>query len=143
MAPGIVAFHSDENYQVEWSYIEEEEKDVEEKKFTEWFGIAREEIDWRPFVDQKKCIGCGFCVTACGRGVYRFDYKNKVPKVAFPSHCMVACTTCMNLCPSEAIRFTEGGESIRGKVQEIVKRFNVLAKARRLLQNSKEELSAG
>ncbi len=116
---------------------------MEEKKFTEWFGIARDKIDWRPWVNEEKCIGCGFCVTACGRGVYRFDYENKVPKVMFPSRCMVACTTCMSLCPSEAIRFTEDEETVREKVRKIVKQFNVLAKAKKVLQSRKDELNAG
>lgn len=116
---------------------------MEERKFTEWFGIARDEIDWSPSVEKGKCIGCGVCATACGRGVYRFDYENKVPRVAFPSRCMVACTTCMSLCPSGAIRFTEGEETVREKAQKILKQFNVLAKAKKQLQNKKEELSAG
>lgn len=116
---------------------------MEEKKFTEWFGIAREEIDWHPWVDEETCIGCGFCVTACSRGVFRFDYGKKVPRVAFPSRCMVACITCMNLCPSEAIRFTEGDETVRERAEKIVKQFNVLAKAKKQLQSRKEELSAG
>ncbi len=70
-----------------------------------WHGIPREEIDWFPRVDEDACIGCGTCVTGCGRGVYRFDFDRKKTVVAEPMHCMVACMTCANTCPTGAISF--------------------------------------
>ncbi len=50
-----------------------------------WHGISRETIAWNPTVDEKKCIGCGICVTGCGRKVYGFDYERKKPVVLRPS----------------------------------------------------------
>ena len=46
-----------------------------------WHGIPREEIDWHPAVEEDLCIGCGLCVTGCGRMVYRFDYEKKTDRL--------------------------------------------------------------
>lgn len=75
-------------------------------KFTKpWHGVPRESIDWHPTVNEDACIGCGTCVTGCGRLVYRFDYERKKPMVVDPLNCMVGCTTCANTCPTHAISF--------------------------------------
>ena len=79
---------------------------VPEVNFTKpWHGIAREEIDWHPNIDEDACIGCGTCVTGCSRKVYRFDFLHKKAVVADPLNCMVACMTCANTCPTSAISF--------------------------------------
>ncbi|MDA8074610.1 MAG: FAD-binding oxidoreductase [Actinomycetota bacterium] len=70
-----------------------------------WHGIPREEIEWHPSVDDDACIGCGTCVTGCSRKVYRFDFARKKAVVADPLNCMVACMTCANTCPTNAISF--------------------------------------
>lgn len=70
-----------------------------------WHGVPRESIDWHPTVNDDACIGCGTCVTGCGRLVYRFDYERKKPVVVDPLNCMVGCTTCANTCPTHAISF--------------------------------------
>jgi CDP-4-dehydro-6-deoxyglucose reductase len=49
-----------------------------------WHGIPREEINCHPEVDEDLCIGCGLCVTGCGRMVYRYDYEKKKPVVSAP-----------------------------------------------------------
>ena len=108
--------------------------------FDKWCGIDRKTIQWNPVVDESKCVGCGLCVTTCGRGVYRYDFENSKSKVVEPSHCMVACNTCANLCPAGAISFTEG-ETPREKAQKIVQKQNVVKFARIQLENRKEELS--
>jgi len=38
--------------------------------FDTWCGIDRKTIQWNPVVDESKCVGCGLCVTTCGRKVY-------------------------------------------------------------------------
>jgi len=54
------------------------------QKFDKWHGIDRKKIDWYPVIDEKKCIGCGMCVTTCSRGVYKYDFKNRKAKVVNP-----------------------------------------------------------
>ncbi len=113
---------------------------AEDKKFSEWHGVPRDKIKWNPEVNEKKCIGCGMCVTTCGRGVFKFDYENRKAKVVNPNNCMVACQTCANLCPAGAISFAKEGETTREKAQRIVKETNVLPKVKEELEKRKEEL---
>ena len=100
-----------------------------------WHGISRETIVWNPTVDGKKCIGCGMCVTGCGRKVYGFDYERKKPVVLRPSNCMVACVTCANTCLQEAISFPP----VEG-VRELIRKEKVLARAMDELKERREEL---
>ena len=78
-----------------------------------WHGVPREEIPWYPVIDVDARIGCGTCVTSCGRDVYRFDFEAKKAVVANPMNCMVACQTCANTCPSRAISFPAEDEILR------------------------------
>jgi len=110
-----------------------------DEKFAKWHGIPREKIDWHPVIDKSKCIGCGLCATTCGRGVYRYDYKNKKSRVVNPFNCLVGCQTCSNLCPSETIGFAEG-ETTREKSQKIVREFQILPKIKTELEKRKDEL---
>ena len=112
---------------------------MENKKFSEWHGIEREKINWHPEVDENKCIGCGFCVTTCGRGVYKYDYEKKKSNVVNPKNCMVACQTCANLCPATAIHFAEDNAT-REKAQEIIKEFEILPQIKIELEKRKHEL---
>lgn len=59
-----------------------------------WHQIPRGEIAWHPTVIEDRGIGCGLCVTSCGRNVYSFDYDTNKPFVQSPQMCMVGCTTC-------------------------------------------------
>ena len=110
-------------------------------QFGKWYGIERKKIDWYPVIDESKCIGGGLCVTTGGRGVYKFDYKNKKSKVVNPLNCMVAGQTCANLCPVGAISFVKKEETTREKAQKIVREFKVLLKVKNELESRKDELS--
>lgn len=70
-----------------------------------WHNIPRDKIKWHPIVDEDVCIGCGTCVTGCGRLVYLFDFNAKKAKVENPLNCLVGCVTCANTCPTKAISF--------------------------------------
>ncbi len=70
-----------------------------------WHGIPREEIPWFPTVDAEACIGCQLCFVTCGRGVYEMDAR--VANVAKGLSCMVGCSTCAAVCPTQAISFPE------------------------------------
>ena len=72
-----------------------------------WYGIPRQSISWNPTINPSACIGCGTCVTTCGRQVYRFVFAEKKAVVVNPNQCMVGCTTCGNLCPTHAISFPD------------------------------------
>ena len=106
---------------------------------SQWHGVDRNKIDWKPTVNESKCIGCGLCVTTCGRGVYKYDYKNKKTKVVNPYHCVVACQTCANLCPAKAIIFAEN-DATREKAQKIVRKTKILGKVKIELEERKDEL---
>ena len=68
-----------------------------------WHGIPREQIPWFPTVDGEACIGCSLCFVTCGRGVY--EMEGRVAVVARGMDCMVGCSTCAAVCPTEAISF--------------------------------------
>jgi NAD-dependent dihydropyrimidine dehydrogenase PreA subunit len=74
----------------------------DDKKKT-WHGIAREEIPWLPTVDAESCIGCQLCYVTCGRGVY--EMHEGVAVATEPMECAVGCSTCGNICPTNAISF--------------------------------------
>ncbi len=102
-----------------------------------WHGIDREAIVWHPTVDEKKCIGCGMCVTGCGRKVYGFDYDKKKPVVLRPVNCMVACVTCANTCLQEAINFPPVEQ-----VRELIRKEKLLVRSKEELTMRREELKA-
>jgi CDP-4-dehydro-6-deoxyglucose reductase len=99
-----------------------------------WHGIPREEIDWHPEVDEELCIGCGLCVTGCGRMVYRFDYEKKKPVVFAPLNCMVACVTCFNTCPQHAISFPSVST-----IHKWIKKHKLIQKTREELDSNREK----
>jgi len=108
-------------------------------QFAKWHGVDRIAIDWQPNIDESKCVGCGLCVTTCGRKVYKFDYENKKSKAVNPKNCLVACQTCSNLCPAGAITFSEGANT-REKAQKIVRNTDILPAVQKELETRKEEL---
>ena len=70
-----------------------------------WHGIPREEVPWLPSVDAEACIGCQLCYVTCGRGVYEMREGVAVAVAVAAMECMVGCSTCGNVCPTNAISF--------------------------------------
>jgi NAD-dependent dihydropyrimidine dehydrogenase PreA subunit len=99
-----------------------------------WHGIPREDIDWYPTVVIERCIGCGLCVTSCGRGVYTFDYENKKAVVANPLQCMVGCSTCGTICSQDAIEFPS-----QGYMRYLIKEKKLLRLTKQQLQQSRDK----
>ena len=93
-----------------------------------WHGIPRQEVPWYPTVDAQACIGCELCYVTCGRGVY--DLQDRKAVALQPYACMVGCTTCAMVCPTEAIHFPE---------REVVRRVE---REHKLLRLVKEEARA-
>ncbi|HVC95475.1 MAG TPA: ferredoxin family protein [Pirellulales bacterium] len=68
-----------------------------------WHGIPRDQIPWFPTVDPETCIGCQLCYITCGRNV--FEMHDAHALAVDPMNCAVGCTTCANICPTNAIAF--------------------------------------
>ena len=112
----------------------EQRKTVLDDKYATWKGVPRAEIVWHPTIDETKCVGCGMCVTTCGRDVFDFDAGKKKAVVARPLQCMVGCTSCEAWCVFEAISFPD-----KTRVREFIKEKKILATARKQLE---EKLSS-
>ena len=97
-----------------------------------WHDIPRSEIDWQPAVVADRCVGCGVCVTSCGRGVYAFDYEQNRPAVVAPEMCMVGCTTCATICTQDAIEFPA-----QGYIRHLIKERKVLRQSKDMLRSSR------
>ncbi len=99
------------------------------EKYASWKGVPREEIDWHPLIDEKKCTGCGMCVTSCGREVFDYDHEKKKAIVADPLQCMVGCTSCKTWCVFNAISFPDPEY-----VKNLIKEKNILSLAKKQLE---------
>ena len=62
---------------------------IMEDKFARWNGVDLSTIEWNPKIDEKKCTGCGMCITSYGRNVFDFEEGKKKSVVARPNNCMV------------------------------------------------------
>lgn len=102
-----------------------------DEKFAKWNEIDRETINWNPKVDENKCVGCGMCVTTCGRNVYDFDKEKNKAIVARPLNCMVGCTSCEVWCVFNAITFPD-----KQYVKDLIKREGLVNSARKELEKT-------
>jgi NAD-dependent dihydropyrimidine dehydrogenase PreA subunit len=100
-----------------------------DEKYAKWKGVPREEIDWYPTIDAAKCVGCGMCVTTCGRDVFGFDTADKKAVVERPLQCLVGCSSCEAWCVFQAISFPD-----RERVRDFIKAKKILVTAKRQLE---------
>jgi len=105
---------------------------------TEWHGIPRKEIPWFPTIENDKCIGCELCYVSCGREVFDFNVAQKKAVAARPFNCMVGCSTCATICPSQAISFP--GRDLIIKIEREHKIFKVVRKTAQA-KREKEEIT--
>ena len=99
------------------------------EKFAMWKGVPREQIEWHPIIDERKCTGCGMCATSCGRDVFGFDKAKRKAVVAHPLQCLVGCTSCESWCIFEAIRFPD-----KQRVRDFIREKRLLATAKKQLE---------
>ncbi|MFZ1082801.1 MAG: ferredoxin family protein [Candidatus Kryptoniota bacterium] len=99
-----------------------------------WHGIPRKEIPWFPTLDEEACIGCGLCYVSCGREVYEYDDKNRHVDVPRPYNCMVGCSTCATVCPTQAISFPQ-----RDAVWKMEREFRIFGIVRQAARTKKEK----
>ena len=78
--------------------------------------------------DKDKCVGCGMCITSCGRNVFGFDKEKNKSVVARPNNCMVGCTSCETWCIFNAISFPD-----KQYVKNLIKEKGLLAVAKKEL----------
>ena len=97
---------------------------------TTWHGVPRENIPWFPVIDAEKCIGCELCYVTCGREVYEMTMDDRPKaKTERPYNCMVGCSTCAMVCPTQAITFPQ-----RETVWKIEREYKIFKEVRKEAQ---------
>ncbi|MHA1855266.1 MAG: 4Fe-4S dicluster domain-containing protein [Promethearchaeota archaeon] len=113
------------------TYQDAQDKELPEK-FAKWKGVDRNEIEWHPIIDAQKCIGCGMCVTTCGRKVFSFNYKTHKSEVTRPIQCLVGCRSCEIWCIYDAISFPD-----KKIVRDFIKEHQLHIKATKEIKEAK------
>ena len=74
----------------------------------------------KPFVKQKKCVGCHSCAKICAHGAPTFDADNKA---SIDTSKCVGCARCLAVCPKDAIQcmYDEAPSILNYKIAEYTK----------------------
>ena len=74
----------------------------------------------KPFVKQKKCIGCRACAKICAHGAPQFGADGKA---SIDTDKCVGCARCLAVCPKDAIQcmYDEAPEILNKKIAEYTK----------------------
>jgi len=86
--------------------------------FSRFEQSLKKEISWYPIIDDKKCNGCGLCISLCSRGVFDIDEKRKKAFVKNPNSCITGCTLCGIYCPQNAIKFSDTSKNLKKVIYE-------------------------
>ena len=86
--------------------------------FSRFEQSLKKKIIWHPIIDEKKCNGCGLCVSSCSRGVFGIDEKREKAFVKNPRSCIAGCTLCGVYCPKNAIKFSDTLENLKKVIYE-------------------------
>lgn len=100
-----------------------------------WHGIPRKDIPWFPTVDSDACIGCTLCFLSCGRGVYEMQDNKSLAVNAY--NCMVGCSTCATVCPTQAIAFPD-----RDMIWKLEREHKIFGNVRKESAEKKAKLDA-
>ncbi|HII02803.1 TPA: 4Fe-4S binding protein [Methanosarcinaceae archaeon] len=66
--------------------------------------------------EEKKCIGCRACTSACPEKLITFSEEGKLRSISFPANCSPDCELCALACPEKAISFTFPEEEEKSRV---------------------------
>ena len=75
-----------------------------------YMGIPREDIPWFPTIDPDKCVNDSVCIDFCDNDVFAQEDISTV--VANPLNCVVGCSSCARVCPSDALSFPDNEELV-------------------------------
>jgi NAD-dependent dihydropyrimidine dehydrogenase PreA subunit len=75
-----------------------------------YMGIPREAIPWYPTIDPEACLNDSECLQFCTNDVFAAGEKTTI--VANPLNCVVGCSSCTSVCPTDAISFPDQKEFV-------------------------------
>ncbi len=70
-----------------------------------YMGIPREAIPWYPTIDPEACLNDAECLQFCSNDVFAAGEKTTI--VANPLNCVVGCSACTSVCPTDALHFPD------------------------------------
>jgi len=89
-----------------------------------WHGVNVTET-WSPTIDYSKCTNCTICLLACGNKVFSWSNSQNKVVVQVPTNCVLGCTSCLKLCPSEAIYFPEEPKKF---IRKLIVKYKIYTK---------------
>ncbi len=75
-----------------------------------YMGIPREAIPWFPTIDPEACLNDSECLQFCTNDVFVQGEKTTI--VANPLNCVVGCSSCTSICPTDALSFPGQAEFV-------------------------------
>jgi Fe-S-cluster-containing hydrogenase component 2 len=76
------------------------------------------------------------CVISCPAEALAFDYELRIPFVPALHRCLVGCSTCATLCPTEAIHVPD-----RKQIQTMIERHHLDIFTRRKLRQRRKRFA--
>lgn len=75
-----------------------------------YMGIPRGAIPWFPTIDPEACLNDSACLEFCSNDVFVQAESSTI--VANPLNCVVGCSACTSVCPTDALTFPDKGEFV-------------------------------
>lgn len=81
----------------------------------------------RLIIDEKLCIGCYACSSACDDGLICVKNDGNTRKITVSGLCRKECSNCQLVCPTEAISFTDDISSVYQEISLAMVTCNICA----------------